>query len=178
MTDLRSATWTRSVWAPPTAPTTTTATAAPPRRPALVGAAAAALAVEGVVGVVALVGAFRGELWLELTGQGAAAGIPAWVFLWETAQLLAALSLPILALLVWRGRASGLFAALTLQGVAIGVSAYGVLDTLPDTLWLAGIVAVTTLLLATTPVRDWCLGPSDAAFRRLIANPAPGGPAH
>lgn len=152
------------------------ATPAHPHRPAVVGVAVAALAVEGVVGAIAITLAFRGEFWLELTGRGAAAEIPPWVAVWEVTQLVAALSLPVFALLVWRGRPAGLFGALLLQGAAIGVSGYRVVDTLPDTFGLIAFVMVTTILLALKPVRDWCLGRSDAAFEALIVHPQEGRP--
>lgn len=146
-------------------------TPARPQRPAIVGVVAAALVIEGIVGAIAIALTFRGEFWLELTGQGSEAGIPLWVTVWEVAQLVAALSLPVLGLLVWRGRSVGYFGALILQGLAIGASGYRAADTLPDTFWLIAFVFVTTILLALKPVRDWCLGRSDAAFEALIVNP-------
>jgi hypothetical protein len=142
-----------------------------PRRPAIIGVVVAALVIEGVVGAIAIALTFGGEFWLELTGRGSEAGIPLWVPVWESVQLVAALSLPVFGLLVWRGRPVGYLGALILQGLAIGASGYRVADTLPDTWWLVAFVMVTTILLALKPVRDWCLGRSDEAFEALIVHP-------
>lgn len=135
--------------------------------------AALAVVVEGILGTVAILRDFGPTLWGTVTGRPADLSLPGWVFGWEALQLLAALSLPFLALLILRGSRPGYLAALILQGLAIGVSGYRVLDTLPDTIWLIAIVAITTILLSMKSVRDWCLGRSNDAFRRLIVDRSP-----
>lgn len=136
-------------------------------------AAVVALVTEGALGTIAMIQDFGPELATPFDHINA--GAPTWVFPWEALQLLGAISLPFIAVLVLRGSRSGLFAALTLQFAAAVVSGYRMVDTLPDTFWLIGLGAVTTLLLATKSVRDWCLGRSDAAFEHLIANPTSSG---
>jgi len=132
-------------------------------------AAVVALVTEGVLGTIATIHDFGPELATPF--DHISTGAPAWVFAWEALQLLGAISLPFIAVVVLRGSRPGLFAALTLQLVAIVVSGYRMVDTLPDTFWLIGVIAITTMLLATKSVRDWCLGRSDPAFEHLIATP-------
>jgi hypothetical protein len=93
-----------------------------------------------------------------------------WISLWELLQVVVAISLIFWALLLARGTRRGLFGAAITQGIAVGVSGYHVLYTLPDSWGLIAIVTVTTILLSTRAVREWCLGPSDDAFKRLIAD--------
>jgi hypothetical protein len=69
--------------------------------------------------------------------------------------------------------APGRFGAAVLQGAAIALSGYHVLHMLPDSPGLIALVTVTTLLLATRAVREWCLGRSDDAFELLIADHCP-----
>ena len=141
--------------------------------------AAALAAVEGVVGAVAIWLSFRGDVWLELTGRATEAELPLWVTIWEMVQLLGALSLPIFGVLVWRGRPAGLFGGLLLQGAAVAVSGYRVVDTLPDTFWLIGFVAGTTILLAGKPVvlaTVPLVAPPSALRDRWRGRPEPGVP--
>lgn len=135
-------------------------------------AAVVALVTEGVLGTIAMIHDFGPELAAPF--DHISTGAPAWVFAWEALQLLGAISLPFIAVLVLRGSRPGLFAALTLQLAAIVVSGYRMVDTLPDTFSLIGVIAITTVLLATKSVRDWCLGRSDPAFEHLIATPTAG----
>jgi hypothetical protein len=128
-----------------------------------------ALIIESFVGTAALLRLFGPEL-LRTLGGHLAAGESPWVALWALLQIVVALSLILWALLLGRGTRRGWFGAALVQGAAIGLSGYQVLYTLPDSLGLIALVMVTTILLSTRAVREWCLGRSDAAFELLIAD--------
>jgi hypothetical protein len=138
----------------------------------VVYATVGALIIESLVGTVALLGDFGPGL-LRTMGGHLTAGRSPWVSLWEVLQVVVAISLVLWALLLARGTRRGLFGAAIVQGVAIGLSGYHVLHTLPDSLSLIALVMVSTILLSTRAVREWCLGRSDAEFELLIADHRP-----
>jgi carbon starvation protein CstA len=131
-----------------------------------------ALIVESAVGIVALLRDFGPHL-LSTAERTTPAGDSAWVSLWELLQILVAISLVLWAVLLARATRRGLFGALVVQGAAVGLSGYHVLHTLPDSVGLIALVMVTTILLSTRAVREWCLGRSDEAFELLIADHRP-----
>jgi hypothetical protein len=155
--------------------TTMDTTNTTPRRSSdryVVYATVSALIIEGVAGTVALLRAFGPELLRTMGGRLTAGEFP-WISPWELLQVVVAISLIFWALLLARGTRRGLFGAAITQGIAVGLSGYHVLYTLPDTWGLIALVMVTTILLSTRAVREWCLGPSDDAFERLIADHRP-----
>ena len=155
-----------------TRPSTSTRPSTTPRHPSdryVVYTAVGALTIEGVVGTVALLRHFGPDL-LRTMGGHLTAGQPAWAAPWEMLQIVVALTLILWALLLARGTRRGLFGAAITQGVAVGLSGYHVLYTLPDSWGLIAMVMATTILLSTRAVREWCLGPSDDAFKLLIAD--------
>jgi hypothetical protein len=138
----------------------------------VVHATVGALIIGSITGTVALLHDF-GPALLRFMGGHLAAGESPWIPLWELLQIVVALSLVLWALLVARGTRRGLFGALITQGIAVGLSGYHVLDTLPDSWGLIALVTVTTILLSTRAVREWCLGRSDDAFELLVADRRP-----
>jgi hypothetical protein len=97
----------------------------------VVYATVGALIIESLVGTVALLGDFGPGL-LRTMGGHLTAGRSPWVSLWEVLQVVVAISLVLWALLLARGTRRGLFGAAIVQGVAVGLSGYHVLHTLPD----------------------------------------------
>jgi hypothetical protein len=132
-------------------------------------AAVSALIIESIIGTTALLRDVGPEL-LRTTAGHHTAGESPWISLWEMLQIVVAISLIFWALLLARRTPKGLFGAAITQGIAIGLSGYHVLHTLPDSWGLIVTVTITTALLSTRAVREWCLGPSDHAFTLLIAN--------
>lgn len=152
--------------------TTNTPPAATPRHPwdrYIVYATVSALIIESAAGIVALLRDFGPELLRTMGGQLTADQSP-WIALWEVLQIVAAISLVLWALMLARGTRRGWFGAAVMQGAAVGLSGYHVLYTLPDSWGLIALVMVTTILLSTRAAREWCLGPSDDAFKRLITD--------